>query len=243
MVLLVTTPIILSALETLPQSSRDELNLPHSPILDAPISHLQLISLARRLSGIEEGQKLETGNEEVEVDQPQAKTAPTYTLNSLLRGTKVYGPPQPSKPEPSPEFLALKARLQAATEEDAYRRLLSSPRPSSHGPSAIFSTSSAIAALHRPDDADGDADDSTDPLTPSLVLNIFLSVLLCGFSTYWALIHFQTPTLLRFSSAKTVVPTAEPAFVLIAIFVGLLVGVAEAVVYAAYLRKVAKARA
>jgi hypothetical protein len=36
---------------------------------------------------------------------------------------------------------------------------------------------------------------------------------------------------------------SEPVFVLISMFVGLLVGVAEVVVYAAYLRKVAQAKA
>lgn len=48
------------------------------------------------------------------------------------------------------------------------------------------------------------------------------------------------------SKQKPVAGTAahsEPVFVLISMFVGLLVGVAEVVVYAAYLRKVAQAKA
>jgi TMEM199 family protein len=98
-----------------------------------------------------------------------------------------------------------------------------------------------VAALHSIGDTD-----ETDFLTPSLVVNIFFSIILCGFSTYWALTHFQTPMLLSFASAKpsagTSIRTAEPTFVLISIFVGLLVGVAEVVVYASYLRKVAQAR-
>jgi hypothetical protein len=87
-----------------------------------------------------------------------------------------------------------------------------------------------------------------DPITPSLVINIFMSVLLCGFATFWALKNFQTPAFLSFTTAtnKPLAGTAtqsEPVFVLISMFVGLLVGVAEVVVYAAYLRKVAQAKA
>lgn len=141
----------------------------------------------------------------------------------------------------SSEYLALKARLQAAAEEEAYKRLLSPPS-TAPGPSPIFSPSAGPSL----NDADADADNDNDPLTPSLVLNIFLSVLLCGFSTFWALTNFQTPAFLSFARAKPVTGTAaqavEPAFVLISIFAGLLVGVAEVAVYAAYLRKVRQAR-
>ncbi|KAL1986400.1 hypothetical protein VTN96DRAFT_6479 [Rasamsonia emersonii] len=267
MVLLVTTPTILSALETLSPSSRDELQLPHSPAVGSPISHAQVIALARyftskvRKEGEDHsdrpaGDDNKRGDENTVADkrngehdgvssdhssEAAADSAPLYTLDSLLRGTRVYVPPPPPKPEPSPEYLALKARLQAAAEEEAYKRLLSSPS-NAPGPSPIFS-SSAGPSLN---DADADADSDNDPLTPSLVLNIFLSVLLCGFSTFWALSNFQTPSFLSFARAKPVTGTAaqavEPAFVLISIFAGLLVGVAEVVVYAAYLRKVRQAR-
>ncbi|KAL1967602.1 hypothetical protein VTN77DRAFT_3117 [Rasamsonia byssochlamydoides] len=272
MVLLVITPTILSALETLSPSSRDELQLPHSPAVGSPISHAQVIALARYFtsgSGIKVQKEVETlrdrpagddesrdGNTEADLsrekknderndtgsDNSSAAAAPLYTLNSLLRGTRVYVPPPPPKPEPSPEYLALKARLQAAAEEEAYNRLLSPPSSTAPGPSPIFSSPNSHSSLH--DDA---ADNDNDPLTPSLVLNIFMSVLLCGFSTFWALTNFQTPAFLSFATSKPSAGTAaqavEPAFVLMSIFVGLLVGVAEVVVYAAYLRKVGQARA
>jgi len=139
----------------------------------------------------------------------------------------------------SPEYATLKARLQAAAEEEAYNRLLSPSSSTAHGPSPIFSSSDG----RNIDDSGSD----NDPLTPSLVVNIFLSVLLCGFSTFWALTNFQTPSFLSFAKSKpaagTVSQAVEPAFVLISILVGILVGVAEVVVYAAYLRKVAQARA
>lgn len=120
MVLLVTTPTILSALETLSPSSRDELHLPHSPALGSPISHAQVIALARYFTSGRGNTVHNRGNENTEgaglsgeeknegqdgVSSDHSSTAPTsvtplYTLNSLLRGTSVYIPPPPPKPEP-----------------------------------------------------------------------------------------------------------------------------------------------
>lgn len=95
-------------------------------------------------------------------------------------------------------------------------------------------------------------------VTPSLVINIFMSVILCGFATFWALKNFQTPSFLgwillspsgRRDGANTgggggaATRSKDPVFVLIAMSVGLLVGVAETVVYAAYVRKVKYAKA
>lgn len=82
-----------------------------------------------------------------------------------------------------------------------------------------------------------------------MVINIFLSVLLTGFSTFWALSHFQTSSFHLSSGEKDKVSAgvgvgaaSEPARVLLSLFAALLVGIAEVVVYAAYLRKVADAR-
>lgn len=86
MVLLVVTPRMVSALEAVPTSRRKDLKLPESLEVNAAISHEQLIELSRYLKNSLEG----NNNDE--------KT-PT-TLNSLLRGTKVYVPPPPKKPEP-----------------------------------------------------------------------------------------------------------------------------------------------
>lgn len=92
-----------------------------------------------------------------------------------------------------------------------------------------------------------------DMITPSLVLNIFMSVILCGFATFWALKNFQTPSFLSWillsptgkrDKANTVgaATSKDPVFVLISMLVGILVGVAETVVYAAYVRKVKYAK-
>jgi len=126
-----------------------------------------------------------------------------YTLNSLLRGTSLHNPPPPQPPPPSAEYLALKARLLAEQEAASYRRMTAS----------TISSSAKNPADH-------------DDITPSLVFNIFLSVLLCGFAVFWATRFW--PSL--------------PLRVLVAMGSGIIVGVAEVGVYAAYLRKVEEAR-
>lgn len=88
MVLLVTTTRILSAIETIPSSRRKdpELDLPDSLDVDAPISHEQLIRIARYFKN--------------NPDDNNGEIQPPKTLNSLLHGTRVYVPPPPKKPEP-----------------------------------------------------------------------------------------------------------------------------------------------
>ena len=92
-----------------------------------------------------------------------------------------------------------------------------------------------------------------DTLTPSLVMNIFLSVLITGFSVYWALTNFTMPDILaRIFTAWTGPQTdsrGQPAAaasdavrVLLSLFAALAVAVAEAFLYAAYLGKADRAR-
>ncbi|KAL1865609.1 hypothetical protein Plec18167_009330 [Paecilomyces lecythidis] len=259
MVLLVTTPTILSALDAVPAACRETLDLPKSPALDGPISHEQLIVLARWYTRGNGGQASNTterrGGDEKEGsnadddkplssnEQGKFNAAAPYTLNSLLRKTKIYIAPPPPKPEPSPEYLALKARLQAAAEADAYNRMLYPTASRTPQPEPIFSSSN-VAALQDESSAIADY----DPLTPSLVLNIFLSILLTGFSSYWALSNYRTPGFLTFATkrgsalASGVGTASQPVRVLISLFAGLFIGIAEVVLYAIYLRKVEDAR-
>ncbi|KAH8423339.1 TMEM199/VMA12 family protein [Aspergillus melleus] len=238
MVRLVTTPRIVSAFDDVPSSSRQELDLPDTLSLETPIAHDQLIRLARYFR---------TRNDTTISNDDRS-------LNSLLRGTKVYVPPPPPKPEPSPEYLALKARLLAAAEADAYKRM-TSPHlaASSQSPASIFSSSTpTLSAIHESKTSGDHPVDDSDPLTPGLVLNIFLSVLLTGFSVYWALTSFRTPDLLVAlvatvwrSSNRTGSQggVSEPVRVLLSLLVALMVGVAEVLIYAIYLQKVEQARA
>ncbi|KAL4920962.1 endoplasmic reticulum-based factor for assembly of V-ATPase-domain-containing protein [Aspergillus aurantiobrunneus] len=245
MVRLVTTAPILSALEAIPPASRTELTLPESLTLGTPISHDQVIRISRYFR----------------TTRSTHGDAVDRSLDSLLRGTKLYIPPPPPKPEPSPEYLAQKARLLAAAESDAYTRMLSPPSASSPSSPQIFdSTTSKLAALHGSHPSNSEDPNHTDPLTPSLVLNIFLSVLITGFSVYWALTSFQMPEILVSTISSTWsyrtassqdrgarnggggLGASEPVRVLVSLFAALGVGVAEVSIYAIYLGKIEQAR-
>lgn len=249
MVLLVATDRILAALEAVPGSQRSELNLPSTLQLHEPITHDQLLRLAKHL------QHDTTYTATIGVHNRRT------VLNTLLYGTKVYVPPPPKKPEPvrakqslsvtvqppsnpkpqSPEYLASKARLLAEAERTAYQRLLNP------------------TYTPGPDHADRHASSSDlaeDTLTPSLIFNIFLSVVITGFSVFWALTKFTMPTILAktFSSwtgpgvdgvdgQEVTVGASDAVRVLISFFAALSVAVAEAFLYGAYLEKVSRARA
>jgi TMEM199 family protein len=166
---------------------------------------------------------------------------PTTTLG-LIPST----PPKPhyrinhTDSHQSPEYLASKARLLAAQEQAAYNRLLnpaSTPSPDHQDPHATPSNTQLIAE---------------DTLTPSLVINIFLSVLITGFSTYWALTMFTMPEILATTFASWTGPRVDGSDtgggasaavkVLVSLFAALAVAVAESFLYAAYLGKVERAR-
>ncbi|EEP81952.1 predicted protein [Uncinocarpus reesii 1704] len=161
MVLLVVTPLILAALESIPQHVRDELSLP-APKLDEAISHCQLIALSRKLSSvsykhrtsISEAGKFEHGH------------VRDFSLNALLRGTKLYLPPQPPTPAPSPEYLALKARLEAEAQAKEYQSYLHRPSvsQSTRQPLPIFASS----VINTPSShAEDTFDDPSYPLVRS----------------------------------------------------------------------------
>ncbi|KAH0845703.1 hypothetical protein FOPE_12481 [Fonsecaea pedrosoi] len=126
-----------------------------------------------------------------------------FTLNSLLRGTRVYIPPPPPKPQPSPEYVALMEKLRREQEQREY--------------ASLVSTSVSLNT---------DGEDEDDDVSPSLVLNIFLSIVLCAAAIFY-LTRWWANDGLR---------------VLLSLATGVVVGVAEVGVYAAYLRKVKMSR-
>ncbi|KAL4799772.1 endoplasmic reticulum-based factor for assembly of V-ATPase-domain-containing protein [Aspergillus venezuelensis] len=273
MVNLTITSPLLSAIEAIPSTRRKDLNLDlpdtESLSLGKPIPHELIISIARYFRE-QPNHTFDSQN----VDGDEGETVKIdRSLNALLRGTKLYIPPPPPKPEPSPEYLAHKARLLAAYEEDAYTRMLHNPtsthtsstKPSSSPSNPFDSNASKLASLH---DRHPSLEDPSykDPLTPSLVLNIFLSVLITGFAVYWALSSFSTPEFLTsgvvrswssFSSSSAAIEAAgrgrgtvlggglgvsEPVRVLLSLFAAIGVGVVEVAIYAIYLGKIEDAR-
>ncbi|KAI3237253.1 hypothetical protein DTO012A9_2277 [Penicillium roqueforti] len=207
MVLLLTTDRILAAFEAIPASRHEELDLPTTLEAQGPIAHEQLIRLARYLQNDPEYKE-------------QASHIPTV-LSSLLCGTKVYVPPPPKKPEPSAEYLASKARLIAATEQESYNRLLNP----NYRPNADHADPHA-----SPYTSDGRVEEDT--LTVSLVSSVFISVVVTGFGVYAALTKFPTPEIVASEAVK----------VLLGLFSALSVAVAEAFLYWTYLEKVDRAR-
>ena len=247
MVLLVTTSRILSAVDSIPSSEREQLDLPETLSVGGPISHDQLIRLARWFRHRREERHHHDDEKDAKEDQREDNTGNTsssptpssFTLNDLLCGTTIYIPPPPNKPEPvsssiancqndtntggnqkSPEYLAQKARIISALQTDAYNRLIH-PNTTSGlasgiplGPSPIFSSSSPItAALYN--GSSSQKTEEEDTLTPSLVVNIFLSVLITGFSVYWALTSFQAPLLLLSRLSFFIFATYSRTFVLL----------------------------
>lgn len=97
MVLLITTPNIVAALHALSPSAREQLNLAQTPPeVGAPISHDEVISLARAFTNPQQQEEKNHqggGNG----DRGGGKR---YTLNELLRGSGVYMPPPAPKAEP-----------------------------------------------------------------------------------------------------------------------------------------------
>ncbi|PGH36104.1 hypothetical protein GX50_01116 [[Emmonsia] crescens] len=248
MVLLLITPTIASALDSVPASTRDELSLP-TPTASSAISHAQLITLSRHLLS-----NLPLTETSEDLSNGAADGCERFTLNSLLRGTRVYIPPPPPKPEPTPEYLALKASLLAAAEENKYNALLnptsshSSSPPSSRiwGLNDHPTTNTYTHPKNNNNNDDDDNNNADDPLTPSLVLNILISILFTGFASYWALSNFRIPTFFTFTSSSSPsypgAASSQPARVFISMMVALLVGVAEVGVFALYLKKVELAR-
>ena len=128
------------------------------------------------------------------------------SLNTLLHGTRPYFPLPPPPPQPSRGYLALKKQLLADQEQREYDDLVAKRKPRG----GLFDT------LNEP----------SDDISPSLILNILLSIVLCAFAAFHVTRYWSNDGLRVLMSLGTAI----------------LVGVAEVVVYSAYLRKKAEAR-
>ncbi|KAI9882885.1 MAG: hypothetical protein M1823_005371 [Watsoniomyces obsoletus] len=210
MVLLTITPAMVNAIrayQSLPKSSSAQTisHPPEEPSLDdpvegQPISHGQLFDIIT---------VLESSENEKHDDR--------YTLDYLLRGSKVYVPPPPPKPEPTDEYKALMARLRFQEEERAYERM-SQPASATEGVMDAKATSNAIEEEDEVTYADVNRQ-------LALIVNILVSIVACSCAVWMACSHWSAPTRLGLSMASSG-----------------LVGVAEVVVYAGYLRRVQSAK-
>ncbi|KAI5283694.1 hypothetical protein KEM54_001925 [Ascosphaera aggregata] len=238
MVYLVVTPSISAALALVPRDRREELGLPQydankkhkeSDECIEYLSHAQLITLSKYLQS--------------ERPTENNATCEDFSLHRLLRGTRVYNPPSPLKPkrDKTPEYLALMARLRAEQEAKEYQQMLQ--RDSKQATNQLFRNSAVTGGnvIHTEEDEDN--------IDPSLVVNILVSVIFTGFAVYWAITNFRVPGhLLLFLSNRPTeanypgARSTQPARVFISLFAAIVVGIAEVVVYASYLRKINAAK-
>ncbi|CAK7264929.1 hypothetical protein SEPCBS57363_001331 [Sporothrix epigloea] len=112
------TPAMVDGLRRLPASATSTVAVVDGepdltfPDIAKPISHAQVIQLSKALKALT-------------VSDAPGDAPPT--LEALLVGTRVFLPPPPPKPETSPEYKALMARLRREEEALAYERMINPP--------------------------------------------------------------------------------------------------------------------
>ncbi|EGO55660.1 hypothetical protein NEUTE1DRAFT_67492 [Neurospora tetrasperma FGSC 2508] len=215
MVLLTVTSSILEALQRVPDGP-SKLQRDGEPSLSdvdigSPISHGQIMDL-RNL--------LKAGNHN------------EYSLEILLKGSKVYVPPPPPKPEPSDEYKALMARLRREEEERAYERMIN-PVPPMETFSQRFPSSTgmarAFAEANRPTRKEdmGDDDVTYDEVHRQLMLIFNFMVTMLGVAaTLWILARWWS----------------TPARIFLTMGGSIIAGVAEVALYSGYVWHLGQAK-
>ncbi|KAK3348358.1 endoplasmic reticulum-based factor for assembly of V-ATPase-domain-containing protein [Neurospora tetraspora] len=215
MVLLTVTPSILEALQCV-QDAPSKLQRDGEPSLSdanigAPISHGQIMDLWNLL---------------------KAGDNKKYSLEILLRGSRVYVPPPPPKPEPSDEYKALMARLCRDEEERAYERMIN-PVPPMETFSQRFPSSAgmarAFAEANRPTRKEdmGDDDVTYDEVHRQLMLIFNFMVTILGVAaTLWILARWWS----------------TPARIFLTMGGSIIAGVAEVALYSGYVWHLGQAK-
>ncbi|PQE19346.1 ATPase vacuolar ER assembly factor Vma12 protein [Rutstroemia sp. NJR-2017a BVV2] len=151
------------------------------------------------------------------------------SLETLLQGSRVYIPPPPPKPEPSAEYKALMAKLRREEEARAYERMMNPPPPMETFAQKYPTSSAAHAfAANFPDDKSSEEDEVTYADIDrqiAVIFNVIVSIVACAAGIWMAAAWWSTPARLALSMSGS-----------------LLVGVAEVVVYAGYIRRVGEAK-
>ncbi|KAK0611471.1 endoplasmic reticulum-based factor for assembly of V-ATPase-domain-containing protein [Immersiella caudata] len=213
MVLLTITPFIAEGLQARTELAHSEQrNLQRcesDPALDDvavgnPISHGQIIDLWTELKdgGLKQ-----------------------YTLEQLLKSSRVYIPPPPPKPEPSEEYKALMTRLRREEEQRAYERMTNPLSPletfSQRFPNQSKMAQS-FAEANRPGTKDDLGDDGVtyDDVHRQLILILNFLVSIFGVAgTLWVLARWWS----------------TPARLFLTLGGSILVGIAEVGLYSGYI--------
>ncbi|KAJ4019232.1 hypothetical protein NW766_002938 [Fusarium irregulare] len=159
----------------------------------------------------------------------KAQDNTNYTLEQLLRGASVYIPPPPPKPEPSPEYKALMARLRRDEEARSYQRMIN-PTPQQETFKDRFpSSAAAFAEVNRPTTAAdlGDDEIAMEEVHKQVTLIINFLVSIAGVAgTLWVTARWWS----------------LPSRLFLTMGGSILVGIAEVVVYNAYMWKMEEGR-
>lgn len=230
MVLLTITPLILEALreqeedganyeqsETEGDDAQEEPSL-LNPEIGKPISHGQIIDLSRNLKANGHG---------------------TYTLESLLKASRIYVPPPPPKPEPAcfpapsithsfltrlqtSEYQALMARLRQEEESRAYEQMTNPPPPMETF-SQRFPSASTYNSHNSTEEDELTFSDINRQMT--LIFNVLISIV-CSSAALWiAARHWSTIARLSLSMSGSI-----------------LIAVAEVAIYSGYMRRMGEAK-
>ena len=209
-----------------------------APAVGKPISHTQVLAISRCLKNAEVGKRKE--------DNISVSDSTGYHLDQLLRGSTVYVEPPKPKAEPvshcstlltreanehlsqSSEYKALMSRLRKEEEARQYERMINPPpevetfsQRFPHSPTTqLFA--GGIQTLSVEDEEMTYADINRQM---ALILNILISIIACSAAIWMVASHWSTPKRLGLSMGGSG-----------------MVGVAEIVVYAGYIRRLKEAK-
>ncbi|KAL8812808.1 MAG: hypothetical protein Q9200_000737 [Gallowayella weberi] len=220
MVFLSTTPAILETLDFLRRSGTADSELNDHNLLSGfadlatgdPITHTQVILILKLLKNI---------------SRPEDDFLASHRLEQLLQGSRVYSTPPKRKAEPTSEYKALMARLKREEEARAYERLTNPPLPMETFQQRFPNTSNTklFAGNQAQFEQDDDVTYADVNRQMAMIINILVSIVACSIALWLVASRWSTPPRLALSMGGSI-----------------LVAVAEAVVYAGYLRRVKEAR-
>ncbi|KAI4290611.1 MAG: hypothetical protein L6R35_000109 [Caloplaca aegaea] len=191
---------------------QDDLPRLEEATIGNPIAHAQVITLSKLLK------EACTSHEIGQV---------SFHLDDLLRGSVIYNDPPKPREEPTDEYKALMARLRREEEARAYERMINPPRATETFEQRFpNSSNSKLFSDHQAQVAEDDEMTYADiNRQMALIINILVSIVACSVALWLVAGSWSVPSRLALSMGGSI-----------------LIAVAEAVVYAGYLRRVKEAR-
>ena len=143
-------------------------------------------------------------------------------MDALLRGSEVYIPPAQPRTERTSEYKDLMARLKREEEARQYERMTN----------ALNEDKSSIGVNSKPKPSTIRSSDQDEEMTfadvnrqVTLIINVLVTIIACGIAIWLVSYHWSAPKRLALSMGGSG-----------------LVGVAEVVIYAGYIRRLSEAK-